>query len=222
MYLHYNSGLHISINGHLLAQRLELLLDQWPQPVQRLVLLGHSMGGLLARSAQHYATQAGLGWTQCLSDMVFLGTPHHGAPLERAGNWIDAALGATPYAAPFARLGRIRSAGITDLRHGNALDEDWEHRDRHAQKQDDRVPTPLPEGVQCYLVAATRAKKTTGMRSIVVSDGLVPLASALGKHRDPAFALNVPKSHRLVVTAAGHWDLLSRADVYAKLCVWLA
>ena len=74
-------------------------------------------------------------WPARLDDLVFLGTPHHGAPLERAGNWVDLLLGATPYAAPFARLGKLRSAGITDLRHGNLLDEDWVGRDRFAPRR---------------------------------------------------------------------------------------
>ena len=98
VYLHYNSGLHISINGRALAQQLERLLDQWPHPVERLVVLGHSMGGLLARSALHYAAVAGHRWPGRLDDLVFLGTPHHGAPLERAGHWVDILLDATPYA----------------------------------------------------------------------------------------------------------------------------
>jgi hypothetical protein len=157
-----------------------------------------------------------------LTKLVFLGTPHHGASLERGGRLVDALLGVSPYVAPFARLGKARSAGITDLRFGNLQDADWQHRDRHAQKHDDRVPTPLPAGVQSFLGAATTAEKATGLRSAVVGDGLVPLASALGEHRDPALALKVPKSHRFVLTSANHWDLLSRTDVYAKLRAWLA
>ena len=128
VYLHYNSGLHVSTNGRALAQQLERLVAQWPRPLERLVLLGHSMGGLLARSALYYGTQAGHRWPARLDDLVFLGTPHHGAPLERAGHWVDLVLGATPYAAPFARLGQVRSAGITDLRHGNLMDGDWVDR----------------------------------------------------------------------------------------------
>src|SRR5205823_7106966 len=58
VYLSYNSGLHISTNGRELSAQLQALLDAWPCPVQRLVLVGHSMGGLLARSALHYGGQA--------------------------------------------------------------------------------------------------------------------------------------------------------------------
>ena len=97
----------------------------------------------LARSAWHYGTAAGHAWPRHLKKLVFLGTPHHGAPLERAGNWVDILLGATPYAAPFARLGKMRSAGITDLRHGNLLDEDWVGRDRFARSGDRRHDRPV-------------------------------------------------------------------------------
>ncbi|MCU0775556.1 MAG: GPI inositol-deacylase, partial [Ideonella sp.] len=155
VYLHYNSGRHISTNGAAMARLLERLVDQWPQPLQRLVLLGHSMGGLVARSALQVARQAGQSWPARVDDLVFLGTPHHGAPLERAGHWVDILLGATPYAAPLSRLGKVRSAGITDLRHGNLLDEDWDGHDRFARTGDRRRPLPLPEGVRCFAIAAT-------------------------------------------------------------------
>ena len=104
------------------------------------------MGGLVARSACRYGEEAGHAWRQKLDKLVFLGTPHHGAPLERIGNWVDVILGKTPYAAAFARLGKIRSAGVTDLRYGNLLDEDWQGRDRFAREPDSRRPVPLPEG----------------------------------------------------------------------------
>jgi pimeloyl-ACP methyl ester carboxylesterase len=220
IYLHYNSGRHISQNGREFAALLDGLVANWPLPVQELVIVGHSMGGLVARSACHVGAERP--WTAALRKLVFLGTPHHGAPLERGGRLFDGVLGVSPYVAPFARLGKTRSAGVTDLRFGNLQDADWQHRDRHSQSRDDRVPTPLPEGLPCFAVAATTAEKVTGLHGAVIGDGLVPLASALGQHRDPALALKLPESHCLVVTSASHWDLLSRTDVYAKLREWLA
>jgi pimeloyl-ACP methyl ester carboxylesterase len=220
VYLHYNSGRHVSQNGREFAALLDDLVASWPVPLQELVIIGHSMGGLVARSA--CLIGAGQPWTASLTKLLFLGTPHHGAPLERGGRLLDALLGVSPYVAPFARLGKARSAGITDLRFGNVQDADWQHRDRHSQARDDRMPTPLPEGVQSYVVAAVMAEKSTSARSAVVGDGLVPLASALGEHRDPGLALQLPQSHRFIVTSANHWDLLSRADVYAQLRAWLA
>ena len=223
LYLHYNSGRHVSQNGRDFAALLEQALQAWPVPVTEIVIVGHSMGGLLARSACHVAAAAGHDWPSKLRALVFLGTPHQGAPLERGGHLVDMLFGISPYVAPFARLGKARSAGITDLRFGNLRDADWQGRDRHAQKRDDRVPTPLPEGVDAYLVAATTAKRAGSLRSTLVGDGLVPLGSALGAHRNPRLALSaVPDSHRLVITEANHWDLLNSAQVIAQLKAWLA
>jgi pimeloyl-ACP methyl ester carboxylesterase len=221
VYLHYNSGLHVSINGHALAQQLEHLFDQWPQPINRLVLVGHSMGGLLARSATHYGQQAGHRWTARLSDMVFLGTPHHGAPLERAGNWVDILLGATPYAAPFARLGKVRSAGITDLRHGNLLDEDWVGRDRFARGTDRRQPVALPQDVRCHAVATSIGQQSGDLKDRMLGDGLVPLDSALGRHRAAARCLAFAGDHQWIGYGINHLDLLSHPEVYAQLLRWL-
>jgi triacylglycerol esterase/lipase EstA (alpha/beta hydrolase family) len=89
LYLRYNSGLRIADNGRALAGLLHELLEHWPEPVQELVIVGHSMGGLVARSAVHEAQQAGHAWPQRLGKLVFLGTPHHGAPLERGGHGLD-------------------------------------------------------------------------------------------------------------------------------------
>ncbi|MFL6292660.1 MAG: esterase/lipase family protein, partial [Thermoanaerobaculia bacterium] len=140
VYLHYNSGLHVSTNGRAFAGLLEDLVRQWPEPVEELVILAHSMGGLVARSACHYGSAAGHEWLGRLKKVVFLGTPHHGSALERGGNRVDSALGISRYTAPLGRLGKIRSAGITDLRHGNLLDEDWEGQDRFEASEDPRRP----------------------------------------------------------------------------------
>jgi len=222
LYLHYNSGLHISLNGRALALQLEHLLEQWPHRVERLALLGHSMGGLLARSALYYAQQAGHRWPGLLSDLVFLGTPHHGAPLERAGHWIDVVLGATPYTAPFARLGKVRSAGITDLRHGSLVDEDWTGRDRHAHAADSLHHVPLPRAVRCYAAAATLGRRSRDLKDRLLGDGLVPLDSALGRHPDPARSLAFAQERVWVGYGINHLDLLSDAHVYAQIRRWLA
>ncbi len=221
VYLHYNSGLHISTQGQALAQQLERLIEHWPRPVERLVLLGHSMGGLVARSAVHAATVGGHRWISALSDMAFLGTPHHGAPLERAGNWIEALLGATPYAAPLARLGKLRSAGITDLRHGNLLDEDWAGHDRFERRGDHRKPVPLPAGVRCFAVATSLGSRSGNLKTRLLGDGLVPLDSALGRHADPARCLAFAPIDRWIGHGIGHLDMLSHPQVYERLLRWL-
>ena len=221
VYLRYNSGLHISINGHALAQQLAQLVAHWPVPVERMALLGHSMGGLLARSAFHDGVQAGLAWPARVSDLVCLGSPHHGAPLERAGHWVDVVLGAAPYAAPFARLGKSRSAGITDLRRGNLVDEDWVGRDRFVRDADRRQPVPLPPKVRCFAIAATTGLQSGDLKDRLLGDGLVPLDSALGRHADPARTLAFAAERQWVGYGMNHLDLLSRPEVFAQLRQWL-
>jgi hypothetical protein len=222
VYLRYNSGLHVSQNGTELARQLEALLASWPVPVIGLSLLTHSMGGLVARSAVHVARQTGLAWPKQLKHLVFLGTPHHGAPLERAGNWIDVLLGSTPYSRPFAKLGQLRSAGVTDLRYGHVLDADWQGHDRFRRKPDSRTPLPLPEGVACFTVAATLAAKRSAVADRLVGDGLVPLPSALGKHESPARQLHFATTQQLLVYRTSHMQLLSNAQVTRQLLKWLA
>ncbi len=222
LYLHYNTGLHVSQNGEMFSQAMQTLIEQWPVPVEELVVIGHSMGGLVARSACHHAEVAGLNWLVALRRLVCLGTPHHGAPLERGGQLIDSLLGKSPYLAPFARLGKGRSAGISDLRFGNVQQADWSAHRKHDQKVDGRLPTPLPLGVQTYLVAAVQAQRVDDARNAWIGDGLVPRASALGEHESAAMSLVVPDSHKLVVTNSNHWDLLNHAEVYQQLLAWLS
>ena len=221
VYLHYNSGLHISSNGRAFAELIQTLLREWPVAVDELAILGHSMGGLVARSACHVGEQAGHTWLRYLSKIIFLGTPHHGAPLERGGNWIDSTLDASPYTTAFARLGKIRSAGITDLRHGTMSDEDWHQRDRFVHSRSKPLPMPLPKGVACYAIAASLAKKSGELRERLLGDGLVPLASALGKGADTKRNLNFPKTRQWIGYGMNHLDLLDRREVYERIRGWV-
>jgi pimeloyl-ACP methyl ester carboxylesterase len=217
LYLNYNTGRHISSNGHEFAATLEQLIKAWPVPVRELVIVGHSMGGLISRSACHYAEEAGHTWPDVLKKMVFLGSPHHGAPLERAGNRANLLVGISPYTAPLTRLGMIRSSGIRDLRFGNLLDEDWQDQDEH-HKHDPRLSVPLHEGVECYVVAATKGKEPAAR---LPTDGLVRVHSALGQHRNSALTLPIPASHQLIVYGTDHFALLSSQQVYQQLLAWL-
>jgi hypothetical protein len=221
LYVRYNTGLHTSENGALFSAQLEKLVDHWPVGLTELRVLAHSMGGLVTRSALHHARQHHLRWPGLLKAIVFLGTPHHGAPLERAGNWIDVVLGATPYSRPFAKLGQLRSAGITDLRYGHVLDTDWQGRDRFRRRPDTRTPCPLPLEVPCYTVAATTARQRSPVAERILGDGLVPLASALGQHADPARSLVFAPERQHIAYATHHMQLLSSPAVGARVLHWL-
>jgi hypothetical protein len=226
VYLRYNSGLHISTNGRMLAHVLESLTAARDAPEIELAIVAHSMGGLVARAAHYYGAAAGHAWTRRLRKLIFLGTPHHGAPLERGGHWIDVLLKSVPYAAPFGRLGRIRSAGITDLRHGSILDDDWQGLDRFAHGADLRVPVPLPEGVNCYAIAGTlaksgRAPSSDAPRKKLPGDGLVPVASAHGVHANPLLDLALNESSRWIAYSTGHVELLEDQGVYRQVRRWM-
>ncbi len=231
VYVRYNSGLHVSTNGREFASMLKTLLAAWPVPVESLVIVAHSMGGLISRSAFHYGRKARHAWCKSLDKIVFLGTPHLGAPLERGGNWIDMLLGATPYASPFAKLGKVRSAGITDLRHGSVLDEDWQAQDRFEPSLDAITTLPLPASVRCYTIAATmddglKTKSVKATSKRLLGDGLVPVNSALaianGKHEDPKRNLKFPPEHQCVVHGVNHMQLLKAAQVYPALKAFVA
>jgi len=225
VYLHYNTGLHVSTNGQAFAALLEDLVSAWPVPLDELTIVAHSMGGLVVRSACHVAELEGYAFRSKLGKIVCLGSPHHGTPLERGGNWIDVLLGVSRYSAPLARLGKIRSAGVTDLRFGNVLDEHWQGRDRFERTSDPRTELALPAGVACYAIAATLSRDASAARSLLgefigdrlVGDGLVPVDSALGHHEDPKLRLDFPAAQQWIGYGAGHLDLLDRADVYDTL-----
>ncbi len=221
IYVRFNSGRHVSENARELAERLEELVAAWPVPVEQIAIVAHSLGGLVARGAARQGELADADWRRRLRHLVFLGTPHHGAPLERGGQWLHRILGAAPYARPLARLGNLRSAGITDLRHGSVLEEDWRGRDRFAPEGDRRHPLPLPEGVICCAVAATTRPDGGALRARLVGDGLVPVASALGRHTDPALNLEFPPERQWIAVGMNHLDLLSHPEVYARIRNWL-
>ena len=219
--LHYNTGRHISENGRDFAFLLERLVAEWPVAVDEIAIVGHSMGGLVARSAIAAASLAALRWRTKPTKLVFLATPHHGAPLERAGNSLQTFVGASPYTQPLARLGMLRSAGITDLRFGNVLDEHWRDRCRFAPGEDSRCHLPLPAGVACFAVAATTGLRVGDVRDRLFGDGLVTVASALGRHATPERSLSFEADSQWIGVGLNHWDVLDDAEVYARLRAWL-
>jgi pimeloyl-ACP methyl ester carboxylesterase len=208
LYLRYNSGLNIASNGRALAEALERLTAKWPQPVQELTMIGHSMGGLVARSALHQGREAGHAWPEQVRKLVFLGTPHHGAPLERGGHWLDSMLELNQYAAPLTRIGKMRSAGITDLRYGSITAGAHQF-------------VPLPAGVKCYAAAALIGARRSALSERLLGDGLVPLDSALGRHSDAALTLAIPQDRQWIGYGMGHLELLNRPEIYAQLRAWL-
>jgi pimeloyl-ACP methyl ester carboxylesterase len=219
IYLHYNSGLSVSTNGRILAQLMERLFDAWPVPIERLALVGHSMGGLVARSALHHSTlipRGGPRWPARVDDLVCLGTPHQGAPLERAGHGVDLLLSAAPYAAPLARLGKLRSAGINDMRMGNIVSGPAGDDGTHQCAQ-----VSLPMTTRCFAIAGSLGPAAGSLKAKLLGDGLVPVASALGRHDEPDRRLAFAADRQAVVYETNHLDLLASAEVFGLLRQWL-
>lgn len=200
--LRVNTGLPIAENGVAMAALLTRLMEAWPVDVRRIALVGHSMGGLVVRAACAVATDHQRPWTELVTDVVCLGTPHLGAPLERVVNRGVAAIGRLPEAAPFGRILEYRSVGILDLRHGLARDVQ-----------------NLPHA-RYRLVAATLTRSPRSVTAGTIGDYLVPYDSALGRTRRGEEMF--PGAETLHVPLADHFDLLNHDAVYAALREWLA
>ena len=221
LYVRYNTGLHISQNGRALALALEELLANYPRRVEQLALVGHSMGGLVARSAAHYGQALGHTWVHKLTHLLAIGSPHFGAPLERASNVLASVLGFFDTAGTQvpAKLLNARSAGIKDLRFGSVVDEDWLDSDPDAFFADTSKHAPFVDGVAYGYVAARYGQHEQGMVGELLGDMLVQLPSASGKHRDPARHLPFHMGH--VLEGVNHVALTNHPDVYPQLLRFL-
>jgi pimeloyl-ACP methyl ester carboxylesterase len=182
----YNTGLRVAANGRELARLLEELVTGWPTGVEELVLVGHSMGGLVARSACHYGELGGCRWTDAVSHVFCLGTPHLGADLEKGANALGWVLGRLPETRGVARVLNARSVGVKDLRFGSCAEEDWSGSDPDEFLRDRCREVPfLPDARYCFIGswatcwcacrappaagadggAASRSRSTTGTSS---------------------------------------------------------
>ncbi len=187
VYVQYNSGRRIADSGRDLAAELEKVTASWPVPIESIAFVGHSMGGLVARSACHFGSESGYAWRTKVDRIVTIGTPHRGAPLERAGVVLEKLLGITKYSAPLAKLGRVRSAGVMDLRHG--------------------ASEPMPDDVALYAIAGTTSKH---VRKRMLGDGLVPIESALGESKRKNQFIALGTGHLDLLSSESVYEALRR------------
>lgn len=202
IYLRYNSGLAVYQNGLLLAELMQHVTDKL-SPKKKINLLCHSMGGLVMRSALHVAETSDQQWHQQISKVVFLGTPHQGAVLEKTGSIIDYLVGINPYSAPFAKVGHLRSHGIKNLRHGTITQ--------------DHQTVQLPTHVNGFAIAADTHGNGHNAHQKLIGDGLVSVGSALGLHKDKNKTIQIPKHQQFVINQINHMDLLSSQRVCKML-----
>ncbi len=184
IFVRYNSGRHVSENGRLLAEQLQRLVERYPVEVEEIVLIGHSMGGLVIRSACHYGQDEGASWVDEVRHVFCLGTPHRGADLARLGHVAAVLLDAIDH--PGTRIpGRLlkgRSAGIRDLRQGLLVDEDWLGRDPDALREEAAREIPLLGDVTYHFISATVTEEREHPLGRLVGDLLVRTTSAEGPH----------------------------------------
>ena len=219
VYLRYNSGRHISENGRSVAALLEELVDAWPVEVREIALVGHSMGGLVARSACHQAAEAGRRWPERVGHIVTLGTPHLGAPLEQGAHVAATTLYALPETRMLGAFLRKRSAGIRDLRHGSLVDEDWRGRDPEALRAAACKELPLLAGATHCFVSATVTRDVRHPLGRLMGDTLVLVPSASGRGRTRRIPFR--DEHGYHVGATHHLALLNHPEVYERLRDWL-
>lgn len=194
--LRYNTGLPISENGNRLAELLDELLAVWPCEVGEVLIIGHSMGGLVARSACTVAAAAGLAWLARTRMVICLGSPHLGAPLERLGELTTSTLRLSNITEPLARVAAQRSQGIQDLRHGTG------------------AHTRTSDPIAWRFVGGSLTEDPDSFLGRVIGDGLVMPDSATAHDLSGDV-----QSVRL--GGLGHMELLNDARVYAQIRDWV-
>jgi pimeloyl-ACP methyl ester carboxylesterase len=216
--IRYNTGLHVSENGKHLDVLLQQLTEAWPVDVTRITLVGHSMGGLVARAATNHATASGQTWHHLVRDVVCLGTPHTGAALEKVAHVGSRLLRFWPESTPFSGILESRSAGIVDLRHGYITRDEWEGQDLTAQWGLDRIAAaPLPHA-EYHFVASTLGASKRHPLSSVLGDLLVHFSSATGVGRTGPV---VEGARFEYIPSAHHFALLNHPRIADWLVEWL-
>jgi pimeloyl-ACP methyl ester carboxylesterase len=219
LYVNYNSGLHISENGRELDELLAALVEQWPVEVEELALIGHSMGGLVSRSACHYG--AGRDWVGRVRHVFTLGCPHTGAPLERVANAASSAFGRLPETRGIARALNLRSAGIKDLRYGYVIDEDWFGHDPDAYLRNTGREIPFLTSANHYFVCATLSREPHMPVGRLIGDLLVLRSSAWAHGGAAGQRMRFPVDNYRHFGGATHFDLLNHPAIYDQIRQWL-
>jgi pimeloyl-ACP methyl ester carboxylesterase len=218
VHVRYNTGLRISQNGRALASLLEDLAAAWPQAVEELVLIGHSMGGLVSRSACHYAERDGHRWTDVVRHVFCLGAPHLGADLEKGANVLGWAFSQLPETRALGSFLNARSVGIKDLRYGSCIEEDWCDCDPDEFLRDRCGEVPFLPDANYYFIAASLSEGPLGS---LFGDLLVRMPSASGRGSGKGRRIPFEVDNGCELNGLTHFDLLNHPAVYDQICTWI-
>ena len=212
----YNTGRHVSDNGMVLAALLEEIVDGWPVAVEEVDLVGHSMGGLVARSAVSAGKACGHRWTEAARHLVTLGSPHLGSPLEKGANLVSWGLGFAPESRPLGEFLDGRSVGIKDLRFGAVVEKDWRDADPNALVTDLIGEVPVPVNVEQHFVAGVVTNEPNHPFGVLVGDLIVRAASGTGRGR----RRRIEATDVVVFGGRSHLDLLHDPGVHSQVLDW--
>lgn len=220
VYLRYASGLHVSDNGRRLADLLDDMVPGWPVPVAEIVIIGHSMGGLVARSACHVAETEGRSWAPLVTGVFCLGTPHLGAPLEKGVHVAAYVADRLPETRPIAELLNRRSAGVKDLRYGAVVEDDWREATDTELLRDRVTDVPFLTAAPYYFIGASVTSDEGHPLGAALGDFLVRIPSASGRGRRRKLPFEPDKGR--LFGGLDHFDLLNHPAVYDQLAEWLS
>lgn len=210
-YVRYNTGVAIADNGTRLSALLQSLIDAYPVPLEELLLVGFSMGGLVIRAACHASEVAQHNWRARVRRIVYVGTPHLGAPGERLGKLTSSVLASIPnaYTRLIAEIVNLRSDGIQDLAHAVLRHEDREVARKLWDLRDARHPVPLLPEIEHHLIAGSLF--VDPRLALLFGDSVVTMTSAT--YGGQALEL-LPPERVHMLPGLGHIALAHHPEVY--------
>ena len=223
LFLRYNTGLHISDNGKMLADMLEALVQSYPTNIEEICVVAHSMGGLITHSACHYAQANNLGWTQKVRYIFLLGSPHLGSFLEKFANVTTNILQVIPTIST-RTVGKVlnwRSAGIKDLRFGYLTEDDWKDLPPDRLLLNKKTPPKKLSGVLYYVISGRLTQAEKHWVHQLFGDILVRTSSATASSSNPNEFNFAPENH-YEFGKTNHFKLTKMPEVYAKIKAWIA
>ena len=213
----YNTGHSVATSGAALAELIEAVTTRWPNTVESIDIVGHSMGGLVARSAALAASRSSLDWIGKLQNLVTLGTPHLGSPIEKGLALATRALRIVPESRPIGDFLDLRSRGIKDLRFGTVMHDGWLDSGglRGSEQGEDEL---IPESVAQHFATGVVTSDPAHPLGVIFGDLVVRPGSGTGRSR----RRSVEATNLRVFGGQKHTAILREPEVHRQVLAWLA